>query len=175
MKGDVRTVVALDVRVALGRPRGERYSCHQWRAEGVAPQIVLEVVSPSSSVSERAAKLAFYERSGDKLALAAPAPGAWSSPLLGISFRREAGERAAYHPDGSTFLRFAELMEQRELDQLRFDVEHAVQSAPCQKLPPRAAAPRKPRPRSSAAGLCCAMQERMMRPHEPCIFSNRVP
>jgi Uma2 family endonuclease len=144
VKGDVRTVIAPDVLVALGRPRGERYSYHQWREEGVAPQVVFEVVSPSNSASEMAAKLAFYERYGveeyvvlypeqhyfeayerlgGKLALAASGPWTWSSPLLGISFRREAGELTAYYPDGSAFLSFAELMEQRELDQLRLEVE----------------------------------------------------
>ncbi|MFO0958843.1 MAG: Uma2 family endonuclease, partial [Isosphaeraceae bacterium] len=89
-----------------GRPRaaqGHRGSCKQCEEGGVAPQVVFEVLSPSNTGPEMAAKKAFYERhgvreyyeydperlklrgwirEGDRLAPIA-SMNDWASPLLG--------------------------------------------------------------------------------------------
>ena len=44
---DIRT--APDVMIAFGRPKGRRSSYRQWREAGVAPQVVIEIRSPSNT------------------------------------------------------------------------------------------------------------------------------
>lgn len=55
---------APDVMVVLGRPDGDRGSYQQWREGNVAPQVVFEIISPSNSVTEMAAKQLFYQQHG---------------------------------------------------------------------------------------------------------------
>jgi Uma2 family endonuclease len=40
--------IAPDVLVAFGRPKGRRGSYRQWEENGIAPQVVFEVLSPSN-------------------------------------------------------------------------------------------------------------------------------
>ena len=50
--------------VAFGRPQGHRCSYRQWEEGGVAPQVVFEVLAPSSCFGEMSAKFDFYRRYG---------------------------------------------------------------------------------------------------------------
>ena len=56
--------VAPDVLVAFGRPKGYRGSYKQWEEDGIAPQVVFEILSPSNSSVEMEGKRIFYERYG---------------------------------------------------------------------------------------------------------------
>jgi Uma2 family endonuclease len=55
---------APDTLVAIGRPKGERGSYKQWEENGVAPQVVFEVLPPNNRVPEMERKLEFYDRYG---------------------------------------------------------------------------------------------------------------
>ena len=41
--------VAPDVMVVFGRPKGRRDSYRQWEEDGIAPQVVFEILSPSNN------------------------------------------------------------------------------------------------------------------------------
>ncbi len=55
---------APDAMVVLGRPDGDRGSYKQWEEDNIAPQVVFEILSPSNTMSEMAAKQQFYEKYG---------------------------------------------------------------------------------------------------------------
>jgi Uma2 family endonuclease len=130
---------APDAMVVFGRPKGDRGSYQQWREDGIAPQVVFEVLSPGNTLPEMLEKLRFYERYGaeefyiydpDRGALSGWIGGAgelnpieaisgWVSPRLGVRFTLENGELALYHPDGRKFASFVELERQREQAQQR--------------------------------------------------------
>ncbi len=59
---EIRT--APDVMVAFGRPKGHRPSYKQWEEEGIAPQVVFEVLSPSKRPSDLIEKFLFYQQYG---------------------------------------------------------------------------------------------------------------
>ncbi|WP_373544727.1 Uma2 family endonuclease [Chamaesiphon sp.] len=120
---------APDVMVAIGRPKGDRGSYQQWREEGIAPQVVFEVLSPGNRLGEMHRKLRFYEqygvseyylydpdrldftgwiRSEDRLE-SIEQPTDWISPLLGIRFKLEPDGLVIYRPDGQTFSSFIDL------------------------------------------------------------------
>ena len=124
--------VAPDVLVALGRPKGHRGSYRQWEEQGVAPQVVFEILSPGNRFPEMQKKLQFYQkygvqeyylydpdgnhlfgwiRQGDRLVEIAEMDG-WLSPLLGIRFEDAADKLHIFHKDGTPFLSFAELTAQ---------------------------------------------------------------
>ncbi len=130
---------APDVMVAFGRPKGRRGSYRQWQEDNIPPQVVFEILSPSNLTpkgrQEMQQKFAFYQtygveeyyiydpdnftlegwlRQGDKLT-PIPFTAPWVSPRLGIQFVWQPGqELQLYHPDGSPFLGFVELDDQRE-------------------------------------------------------------
>lgn len=133
VEGHPDVCTAPDVMVVFGRPKGERGAYLQWHENGIAPQIVFEVLSPSNTVTEMNRKLRFYDRYGveeyylydpdsvelqgwqrvsGRLAVIEPIPG-WVSPLLGIRFEMGAEELVVYRPDGQRFLTYVELEEQR--------------------------------------------------------------
>ena len=64
VEGQPRINAAPDALVAFGRPAGHRKSYIQHLEEGVAPQVVFEVLSASNTEDELDAKLEFYERYG---------------------------------------------------------------------------------------------------------------
>lgn len=133
IEGDNKTRQAPDVLVALGRPKGRRGSYKQWVEDGVAPQVVFEVLSPGNTLPEMYRKILFYAhhgveeyyvydpddnvlsgwiRRGSRLIEIESMDG-WVSPLLGIRF--QPGEPLeVYRPDGRRFLTFGELMQQAE-------------------------------------------------------------
>ncbi|UWU45857.1 Endonuclease, Uma2 family (restriction endonuclease fold) [Limnospira platensis C1] len=55
---------APDAMVVLGRPDGARGSYKQWEEDNIPPQVVFEILSPSNTMSEMAAKQQFYQQYG---------------------------------------------------------------------------------------------------------------
>ena len=62
VEGDNTVRAAPDVMVVFGRPKGYRGSYKQWEEDGIAPQVVFEVLSPHNRVGEMVAKFQFYDR-----------------------------------------------------------------------------------------------------------------
>jgi Uma2 family endonuclease len=138
---DLRT--APDTLVALGRPKGYRGSYKQWEEGGVAPQVVVEVLSPGNRAGRMVAKFRFYEkfgvqeyyvydpetfeltgwqRAGDELQEISDMNG-WVSPLLKVRFDPSSGELKLYGPDGQRFKTYLELVEEREAEHQRAEAE----------------------------------------------------
>lgn len=63
-EGDPTLRQAPDTLVVLGRPKGKRGSYKQWEEDNIAPQIVVEILSPGNRYGEMARKFDFYERHG---------------------------------------------------------------------------------------------------------------
>lgn len=130
---------APDVMVVFGRPRGDRGSYRQWEEEGIAPQVVFEVLSPGNRLTEMAARFEFYDTYGvEEYYLYDPDSGdmsgwqrrdgrlrfipeldGWISPRLGVRFARAAEGMWMYLPDGRPFLSFVELQAQAERERQR--------------------------------------------------------
>jgi len=125
-EGDPTIRVAPDAMVVFGRPKGHRGSYKQWEEDGIAPQVVFEILSPGNRASEMMRKFEFYEergveeyyiydpddgelqgwrRQGERL-LRIPEMKGWISPLLGIRFDPGEGpdDLKIYGPDGARFL-----------------------------------------------------------------------
>lgn len=135
VEGDNVTRAAPDAMVVFGRPKGHRGSYRQWEEDGLAPQVVFEVLSPGNRAAEMARKLEFYERHGveeyyvydpDNVRLTGrrregrrlveiPAMNGWVSPRLGIRFDLGGPELQIFGPDGKPFLTFTEVVELREI------------------------------------------------------------
>jgi len=133
-EGDPTTRVAPDAMVVFGRPKGERGSYRQWDEEGIAPQVVFEVLSPGNRSGEMQRKLRFYEqygveeyyvydpengslvgweRAGDALATI-PRMEGWVSPRLQVTFHVDGNDLRLSGPDGRLFVSYLELAAQRE-------------------------------------------------------------
>ena len=134
---------APDVYVAFGRPRGHRGSYFVWEEGGVFPQVIFEVTAPSNTPTEMANKRAFYFRHGaEEYYEFDPEAGTWLgyvrnaatgllaqvaemddhvSPRLGIRFAFQPMELRVFRPDGTPFLSFQELEDQRQAERQRAD------------------------------------------------------
>ena len=64
VEGNNKLRTAPDTMVVFGRPPGDRGSYMQWREDGLAPQVVFEVLSPGNTPAEMKRKRLFYERYG---------------------------------------------------------------------------------------------------------------
>jgi Uma2 family endonuclease len=64
VEGDPGIRTAPDVLVALGRPKGHRGSYRQWEENGIAPQVVFEILSPGNRAGEMERKRLFYQKYG---------------------------------------------------------------------------------------------------------------
>jgi Uma2 family endonuclease len=124
---DIR--IAPDVMVVFGRPKGDRGSYMQWQEEGIAPQVVFEILSPSNTPTEMTRKLRFYEQYGvEEYYVYDPYEGAfngwqrlgkhlvmiaalaqWVSPRLGTRFVLTDGELAVYDPHNRRLLTYEEV------------------------------------------------------------------
>ncbi|WP_071880548.1 Uma2 family endonuclease [Synechococcus sp. PCC 6312] len=62
VKGQPEIRVTPDAMAAFGRPKGYWGSYQQWEEGNIAPQVVVEVLSPGSTATEVNRKLAFYDR-----------------------------------------------------------------------------------------------------------------
>lgn len=123
VEGQPRINAAPDAMVVFGRPADDRGSYRQWHEDGVAPQVVFEVLSPSNSDADLDAKLAFYDahgveeyyvidpddntveghiRRGEHLGRIRKMLG-FISPRLGIRFEKSADELVLLTPDGRPF------------------------------------------------------------------------
>jgi Uma2 family endonuclease len=130
-EGNPAERVAPDAMVVFGRPKGDRGSYQQWLEEGIAPQVVFEVLSPGNRSDEMNRKFDFYERHGveeyyvydpDLVQLTAwmrmdgrlrpvyPI-GNHISPRLQIRFDLSGNELVIYGPDGRRFKTFVEIGE----------------------------------------------------------------
>jgi Uma2 family endonuclease len=125
---------APDAMVVFGRPKGYRGSYRQFEEEGIAPQVVFEVLSPGNRTGKMIKKFQFYEhhgveeyyvydpddpelsgwlRRGDRLEEIAEVNG-WVSPRLGVRFDMSGPELVIYGPDGRPLLTYVELAEERD-------------------------------------------------------------
>ena len=117
---------APDAMVVLGRPDGDRSSYRQWQEEGIAPQMVFEIISPSNTAAEMVDKQNFYAEhgvlemyfydpnSGNFWGLVRTAKSddpkpllrlnlPWISPLLGIRFEMFEDGLEIFHPNNQPF------------------------------------------------------------------------
>ncbi|MBC6417694.1 MAG: Uma2 family endonuclease [Prochloron sp. SP5CPC1] len=132
IEGNNTIVNAPDVMVVLGRPKGDRLSYKQWEEDGIAPQVVFEILSPSNTGKEMAQKLLFYDRQvvreyyiydphrnelqgwlrGEYGLDSIESMVDWISPLLGIRFSLSKEELQIYRPDHKQFLSYIEISQQ---------------------------------------------------------------
>lgn len=144
VEGHPEICMAPDVLVACGRPKGDRGAYLQWAEDGIAPQVVFEIRSPSNTIALMTRKFLFYDRYGvEEYYLYDPNTGelsgwlrrghslveiepmaGWVSPRLGIRFALDGGTLQVYGPDGERFATYVELMAQREHEQERAEQEH---------------------------------------------------
>ncbi len=134
VEGDNKTRIAPDALVAFGRPKGDRGSYKQWEEDGIAPQVVFEVLSPGNTRKEMADKLAFYERysveeyylydpdhgrlqgwlrQGGRLVEIARMQG-WISPRLGLRFELDGMDLCLTGPNGRRFATYLEVAQRAE-------------------------------------------------------------
>ncbi len=136
---------APDVMVVFGRPKGERGSYKQWEEEGIAPQVVFEVLSPGNRFHELLRKFQFYEKYGiQEYYIYDPNNGdllGWGrgdggleeiaemnghvSQRLGIRFEPGAGPNnlRIVGPDNQPFRTHQQLMDQAETERQRAETE----------------------------------------------------
>jgi Uma2 family endonuclease len=140
-EGNPKDRTAPDVMVVFGRPKGDRGSYRQWEEDGVAPQVVFEILSPGNRVPEMLRKFRVYEdrgveeyyiynpddgvllgwlREGGRLREIPDLRG-WISPRLGVRFDPGEGPESLrlHHPDGSPFRTALEIQEDARAERLR--------------------------------------------------------
>jgi Uma2 family endonuclease len=128
---------APDVMVVFGRPKGARGSYIQHLEEGIAPQVVFEVLSRGNRISEMARKFEFYQTYGVEEYyvydhLANDLVG-WlrnhddhhlePSPRLGIRFELTDETLKILQPDGTRFLTYLEQAEHAQRERDRAETE----------------------------------------------------
>ena len=130
VEGDNKIRVAPDAMVVFGRPKGFRGSYQQWLENGIAPQVVFEVLSPGNTPSEMVRKRLFYEtygvdefyiydpedvvmsgfrRDNTGTFVVIPQLNGFRSPLLGIQFDLTGEELVIRRRDGTRFFTFLEI------------------------------------------------------------------
>jgi len=134
---------APDVMVVFGRPKGDRGSYRQWEEDGIAPQVVFEIVSPGNRAGQLVAKFQFYDRYGvEEFTIYDPEtaaltvwirrgdtlreveePDGWISPRLGVRFDLSGGELQVLRPDGVPLVSYIELAEESERQRQRAERE----------------------------------------------------
>jgi Uma2 family endonuclease len=154
VEGDPTMRLAPDALVVFGRPKGYRGSYQQWLEDGIAPQVVFEVLSPGNRFGEMLRKHRFYERYGveeyylwdpERIVLEGwrredgslreiQEIDGWVSPRLGVRFAFEENVLRIYGPDGRPFRTFPELERQRveaerRADEARQQADEARQQA----------------------------------------------
>jgi Uma2 family endonuclease len=143
VEGNNRLRMAPDTMVAFGRPQGDRGSYLQWREEGIAPQVVFEILSPGNRAAEMDRKYQFYDHFGvEEYYIYDPDRGllrgwlrgrhglqpiaemlGWVSPRLGIRFMLDGDELVLYRPDGARFETYLELQERADAERVRAETE----------------------------------------------------
>jgi Uma2 family endonuclease len=150
VQGSPNIRLAPDIMVVFGRPRGDRSSYMQWMEDGIAPQVVMEIISPSNDPAEMMDKLEFYDTYGveeyytyNPLKLKFNAwqrqnghlqylyeQSSWQSPRLGITFsvEPENAKNSTYglaitRRDGTRFERFMEVYAELRKEKQRAEQE----------------------------------------------------
>jgi hypothetical protein len=131
--------------VAIGRPKGRRGCYKQWEEDGIAPQVVFEILSPANSLKEMADKLAYYDTYGveeyyvydpsaNTLEIRLRQEGrlrrmshlnGWISPRLGIRFALSGETLEIFDPQGQPFLTSVELAARWRDEAARAEEERA--------------------------------------------------
>ncbi len=140
-RGGPDIVVDPDVFVAFGRPKGHRRSYLQWREGGVAPQVVFEVISSTTTLGEMMDKAVFYARHGvEEVYVYDPDNNTgwgyvsdrmsedlhdWVSPRLGIRFDLSGTELVVYDAHGQRFEAPGELRKRAEEEAAKARAEGA--------------------------------------------------
>jgi len=143
VEGNNTLRTAPDAMVVFGRPKGDRGSYRQWEEDGVTPQVVFEIISPSNRAGQLLTKFRFYDRFGveefyiydpetadltvwirreDTLQEVAETNG-WVSPRLGVRFDLSGGELRVLRPDGRPLVSYVELAEESERERQRAETE----------------------------------------------------
>jgi Uma2 family endonuclease len=138
-KPKIRT--APDTLVAFGRPKGYRGSYIQFKEDGIAPQVVFEVLSPGNRPGKMTEKFRFYQkyeveefyiydpdnnkltgyqRNGAKLK-AIPEMNGWVSPRLGVRFDLSGPVLKLFGPNGQPFRTVEELFQDRNQIAAKYD------------------------------------------------------
>lgn len=139
VEGNPKIRQAPDAMVIFGRPKGDRGSYKQWVEDGIAPQVVFEILSPGNRGGEMARKFDFYQTYGvqeyyvydpDNVEFIGwqrtehylkPIPDThdWTSPLLKVRFELGAEDLKVYRPDGVPFCSLTESEEKLSAAQAR--------------------------------------------------------
>jgi Uma2 family endonuclease len=127
-----------DTMVVFGRPPHDRSSYRQWEEDGIAPQVVFEVLSPSNKPDEMKRKKTLYQQYGveeyyeydpennklvgyiresDQKFKKIPKMNGWSSQRLGLTFRLRKDGFRLYRPDGEPIRNTKELEQARIAEQ----------------------------------------------------------
>ena len=140
--------------VVFDRPKGARGSYIQHQENGVAPQVVFEVLSKGNTILEMAIKFDFYQtygveeyyvydyqnndlagwvrrtiitNNGSESHLEPIADiQNWQSPKLGIKFEIADDSLNIWQPNGSKFLTYLEQAEQAQLERDRAESEQTA-------------------------------------------------
>jgi hypothetical protein len=115
----------------------------QWKEGGIAPQVVMEVLSPGNRIDEMIRKFRFYEqhavqeyyiydpdrrefygwiRSDGRLIDVTTSPD-WTSPRLGVRFEVGPKGLEVFGSDGTPFKSYLELAGDRDSERQRADAE----------------------------------------------------
>ena len=134
VEGKPKTCTAPDTLVVFGRPKGYRGSYIQFREDGVAPQVVMEVLSPTNLPKHLRAKFRFYQKYGveeyyvydpenikltgyqrqDGKLKSIRQMNGWVSPRRGVRFDLSGAELKLFGPDGERFLTYQEIADERD-------------------------------------------------------------
>ncbi|MFO0960834.1 MAG: Uma2 family endonuclease [Isosphaeraceae bacterium] len=141
--GAPKVVQAPDTLVVFGRPPGDRRSYKQWEEDGIAPQVVFEVLSPGNTAGEMRGKWEFYNRHGveeyyiydpDNNVLEGWLRGqpdlepiaemsGWTSPRLGLRFLWDHEGLNLVRPDGRSLETYREVCIRADEERQRADEE----------------------------------------------------
>ena len=141
VEGQPTVRAAPDTMVVFGRPKGDRGSYKQWEEDGIAPQVVFEILSPGNRAGAMERKFQFYERHGveeyyiydpdhgdvvgwrrvGNVLQEIPEMRGFVSPLLKIRFEPGEGpdNLKIFGPDGEPFRTYAELVKERIVERQR--------------------------------------------------------
>lgn len=144
VEGNNKICMAPDTLVAFGVPKGHRGSYRTWEEDGIAPQVVMEVLSPGNRFGKMLEKFKFYEQYGveeyyifdpddglwqgwlrrDGMLAPIPEMNGWVSPRLTIRFESGAGtDLKLFHPNGERFRSVAEIVAERREFKDHFELE----------------------------------------------------
>ena len=151
VEGKPKIRTAPDALVAFGRPKGRRGSYKQWEEEGIAPQVVFEVLSPGNRFGEMLRKFQFYKRHGveeyyiydpddgslegylraGRVLRAIPKMAGFVSPRLGIRFEPGEGPNnlRIIGPGEQPFATYVEVVAEREAERRRADEQAQLAQA----------------------------------------------